>query len=490
MHVVVIGAGLAGLSAACHVRGDGHDVTVLEAGDLPGGRAGSRTVDGYRFDTGPTVLTFPHLIDDCLRAVGAEPRDHLTVRRLDPMYRACFADGSTLFVRADRADMVAEITRVCGASEAEAFERFCTWLTRLYEVEFDAFIDRNYDSPLTLLRDPLAMAQLVRLGGFGRLDRAVRRFFRDERLIRLFSFQSMYAGVAPHRALALYAVITYMDSVAGVYTPEGGMHAVPRALAGAAAEAGVVFRYDTPVDRVELTGGTSGPVRGVRLVDGEVVACDAVVCTADLPVAYRTLLPGVRAPRRLAPAEYSPSATVWHAGVAGVLDTDVAHHNIHFGGAWEDAFDALFDRGERMPDPSILVSVPSVSEPSMAPPGRHVLFALEPVPNLDGAVDWRWERDRARDDLAKRVSGLGYPDSVETEWFVDPMDWAAQGMERGTPFALAHRFMQSGPFRPGNTLAKAPGLVFAGSGTVPGVGVPMVLLSGRLAAERIRELAP
>jgi phytoene desaturase len=181
---------------------------------------------------------------------------------------------------------------------------------------------------------------------------------------------------------------------------------------------------------------------------------------------------------------------VWHAGAAGVLDTDVAHHNIHFGGAWEDAFDALFDRGERMPDPSILVSVPTISEPSMAPPGRHVLFALEPVPNLDGAVDWRWERDRARDDLAKRVSGLGYPDSVETEWFFDPMDWAAQGMERGTPFALAHRFLQSGPFRPGNTLAAAPGLVFAGSGTVPGVGVPMVLLSGRLAAERVRELAP
>jgi phytoene desaturase len=141
-----------------------------------------------------------------------------------------------------------------------------------------------------------------------------------------------------------------------------------------------------------------------------------------------------------------------------------------------------------MPDPSVLVSAPTYSDPSMAPPGRTSLYVLEPVPNLDGAVDWLYESDRLREDLGRRVAAMGYPvgvDDIEVERFVDPMDWEAMGMERGTPFALSHRFLQTGPFRPDNVDKRAPGLVFVGSGTVPGVSVPLVLLSGRLAADRV-----
>ena len=489
MRVVVIGAGLAGLSAACHLRSREHDVTVIEAGDHPGGRAGTLTIGGYRFDPGPSVITFPHLVDECIEALGVDPRDHVTFHRLDPMYRACFADGSTIAVRADRSDMVDEIARTCGRREADAFDEFADWLRRLYAAEWEPFIARNYDSPLSLLRHPDALVRLGRLGGFGRLESAVRRRFSDDRLVRLFSFQALYAGVAPHRALALYAVITYMDSIAGVYAAGGGVHAVPAALAAAASGRGVDIRYRTAATEIVLAHGDSGRVRGVRTDHGDELACDAVICTPDLPVAYRTLLPGVPAPRRLARAEYAPSAVVWHAGVRGELSNGAAHHNIHFGAAWTSAFDALIDRGETMPDPSILVTVPTASEPAMAPPGSHVLFALEPAPNLDGRVDWDSARPAARERLGVRIAELGYPSAVEAERFVDPTDWAAAGMERGTPFALAHRFFQSGPFRPANVRRRAPGLVFAGSGTVPGVGVPMVLVSGRLAADRVEELA-
>ncbi len=485
-HVVVIGAGLAGLSSACHLRARGHDVTVVEAADVPGGRAGTLAQDGYRFDTGPTVLTLPHLIDSCFEALGVDPRRYWTYRSIDPVYRACFADGSELLVRNGRAAMATEIAHACGAGEAAAFERFCDWLEELHSIEMPHFIDRNIDSPLDLAVQIGPLARLVRLGGFGRLDAAVRRFFRDDRLVRLFSFQSMYAGLAPERALALYAVITYMDTVSGVFHPDGGMHAIPTALARAATDAGVRFSYGAPVDRIELAGGDRGRVRAVVLRSGERLVADAVVCTVDLPVAYRTLVPDLPAPRRLRNAEYSPSAVVWHAGVAGDLPEGAAHHNIHFGSAWHEAFGDLFG-GRRMRDPSVLVTVPTVDEPAMAPPGRHVLFALEPVPNLDGSVDWRFERDRARAELVALVGKHGYPTDVETEAFVDPVDWAAQQMERGTPFAMSHRFSQSGPFRPANVRRRAPGLVFAGSGTVPGVGVPMVIISGRLAADRVDE---
>jgi phytoene desaturase len=173
--------------------------------------------------------------------------------------------------------------------------------------------------------------------------------------------------------------------------------------------------------------------------------------------------------------------------VRGTPPSEAAHHNIHFGDAWGAAFRALFREGRRMPDPSLLVTVPTVSDPALAPPGRMLLSVLEPVPNLDGRVDWSAERRRLGDELAGRAAALGYPTDSEVEALHDPRDWARLGMERGTPFALSHRFLQSGPFRPNNVDPRAPGLVFTGSTTVPGVGVPMVLLSGRLAAERVTQ---
>jgi len=176
---------------------------------------------------------------------------------------------------------------------------------------------------------------------------------------------------------------------------------------------------------------------------------------------------------------------LWVAGVRGELPAGAAHHNIHFGRQWREAFEAVLDRGVRMPDPSILVTSASRTDPTLAPPGCSTLYALEPVPNLDGAIDWSRERDEVRRSLVERVGSFGYPVDAEVELWLDPSEWAARGMERGTPFGLSHRFTQTGPFRPPNAERHVPGLYFVGSSTVPGVGVPMVLLSGRLVAERV-----
>lgn len=481
--IVVVGAGLGGLAAACHLAGAGHEVAVYEQSDQPGGRATSRHDRGYVFDLGPTVLTMTGVLDATFTAAGTTMEDHLTLHRLDPAYRAVFADGSTLRVRAGREPMRDEIREVCGPTEAAAFERFCAWLEQLHDAELEPFIDRNYDSVLDLARPPGPALRLARLGGFGNLSRRIASFFTDERLQRIFSFQALYAGLAPHKALALYAVITYMDTVEGVFRAEGGMSAVSAALAEAAQKAGAEIHLSTPVERIVLANGTNGRVRGVRLETGEVVPADVVVCNAEPAVAYRRLLPSLPPPRVVRRGRYSPSAVVWHAGVADALPTGAEHHNIHFGTSWRGSFDALL-AGRLMPDPSTLVSVPTVSEPALAPPGSNVIYALEPVPNLDAELDWTVERARVEDRLRTRLRSFGYPTQADTEMFVDPSDWERQGLERGTPFSLAHRFSQTGPFRPANVERRAPGLVFVGAGTVPGVGVPMVLLSGKLAAER------
>ena len=487
MRVVVVGAGLSGLAAACHLAGAGHDVTVLERESVVGGRAGVLRLGDFRLDTGPVVMTMPELLHAPIRAVGGDPDRLLTMRRLDPAYRAVYPDGSELHVRADMGDLREEIRRLAGEADAAGFDRFLAWLEELYVTEFDRFVDTNYSSPLDLVRSPAAAARLLRLGGLGALGPAVDRFFTDDRLTRIFSFQALYAGIAPARARAVLAVITYMDTVRGVFYPEGGMHAVPRAMAQALEEAGVAIHLG--VDVREVLRRSDGAVAGVATVDGERLAADAVVCTVDLPVAYDRLLPGLSAPRTVRGGDYSPSAVVWHVGAAGRPADHVRHHNIHFGDDWDGAFAALIDRGELMPDPSRLVTVPTVSDPTAAPDGSSALYVLEPVPHTGAGIDWRRESGPMRERLHAFLDAGGYPTDIREEVLVTPEDWLAQGMHLGTPFALAHTFRQSGPFRPSNVDRRVPGLVFAGSGTQPGVGIPMVLVSGKLAAQRVQEYA-
>jgi phytoene desaturase len=484
--VVVVGAGLGGLSAALHLAGAGRHVTVVERASTPGGRAGLIHDHGYRFDTGPTVLTMPALVAQALAAVGEELDEWLTLHRLDPAYRARFADGSTIDVHADVDAMADEIAATCGAADAEGYRRFVTFLRQLYRVEMPHFIERNLDSPLQLLGAPLA--RLAGMGGFRRLGPKVATFMTDDRLRRLFSFQAMYAGLAPAQALAIYAVITYMDCVEGVYFPEGGMQAVPQALAGAAAAHGVSFRYGTDVTRIEVNGGRA---TAVITADGDRIPADAIVVNADLPVAYAELLPPGYAPRRVRRLRYSPSAVVLHAGSSASF-ADAVHHTINFGSAWDATFEQIIDRGELMGDPSFLLTTPTVTDSSLAPANRHTYYALFPAPNLDprraGHLDWAGGATRYRDEIVATLEARGYPGfgaGIECEHLMTPADWRAQGIAAGAPFAAAHSFRQTGPFRPPTLDRRIENLVFCGSNTQPGVGVPMVLVSGRLAAQRI-----
>ena len=479
-HVVIVGAGLAGLSAALRLAGAGRKVTVLERESVPGGRNGLLKKDGYSFDTGPSVLTMPSLINDAFNCVGEDMKDWLELTPLTPLYRAFYADGSQLDVHADTNEMEAEIAKHISSSEAAGYRRYVEFVTKLYKYEMNDFIDRNIDSPLNLLTPNLA--RLIALGGFRKLSPKVNQFMKDPRLQKVYSFQAMYAGVSPQQALAIYAVIAYMDSVNGVFFPKGGMHAVPRALAAAAEKHGVVFKYNTTVTNVEVSNGRA---KAVITESGERYECDAVILNPDLPVAYRELLG--KSPVTIKRLKYSPSCVTLLVGSSKKYDF-AAHHNIHFGHSWDGVFDELIKKKQLMSDPSILVTVPTHDDPDLAPAGKHSYYILFPTPNLDSDIDWKKQAGPYRDQMIKTIEERGYAgfgDSIETEVMTTPLDWKNQGMEMGAPFASAHTFFQTGPFRPRNMAQGIENVVFAGSGTQPGVGVPMVLISGRLAAERI-----
>ena len=480
--VVVVGAGLAGLSAAMRLAGAGRAVTILERDDHPGGRAGQVQLQGpsgeYRIDTGPTVLTMPDLIADAFDCLGETMEDWLQLSPVAPLYRSFYPDGSVLDVHADVDEMAEEINTVIGPQEAAGYRRYVDFVSDLYRYEMKDFIDRNIDSPLDLITPDLA--RLFAIGGFRKLAPKVREFLSDPRTERVYSFQAMYAGLSPYDALAIYAVIAYMDSVAGVFFPKGGMHAVPQAMAAAAEKHGVTIRYGTNVETIEVSGGRA---TAAITSDGERITADAFVLNPDLPIAYRDLLG--REPWSVRRLDYSPSCYLLLAGSSAEY-SKLAHHNIHFGKSWKGVFEDLIDRKQLMSDPSLLVTNPSRSDPDLAPDGKHIYYVLFPTPNLDSPIDWSLTKDRYRDEVIRTLEERGYVgfgDAIEVEDITTPQDWADRGMERGAPFASAHSFLQTGPFRPGNMWGE--NVVFTGSGTQPGVGVPMVLVSGRLAAERI-----
>ncbi|GAA2206770.1 phytoene desaturase family protein [Nonomuraea monospora] len=478
--VVVVGAGLGGLSAAVHLAAAGRQVTVVEALDEPGGCCGTARLGAYRFDTGPSVLTMPDVLAEVFGAAGQELRHWLPLRRLDPSYRMVFEDGSWLDVLPEREAMTEQVRTVCGPAEAARYERYRRLLAEMFRLEWPAFIDADMTRLRGLAR-PAALLRLAALGGFRRLDRLAARHLRDPRLIKAHTFQALYVGLSPQQALGIYAVIAHMDTVGGVYFPErGGMHAIPAAMAALLEKLGAGIRYGVRAHEIETD--TDG-VKGVLLADGERLPAGQVVVACDR-LAARRLLPGLADDWRLRRPRHSPSCLVVHAG----LDrppTGQAHHTLHFGRTWEDTFSALA-AGRPQPDPSLLVTCPE-PDGEAAPAGHTTLSVLEPAPNLERA-DWKRLRPRLEGRLLGRMARLGYGDlSAAPRLVLDPPAWAALGHSAGTPFALDHRFTQTAWLRPSAVARRVPGLHFAGMFTAPGVGVPPVLISGRLAAERILE---
>ncbi|MFF0612381.1 phytoene desaturase family protein [Nocardia tengchongensis] len=504
--VVVVGAGLSGLAAALHLLGAGRQVTILERDDRPGGRVGSYRGPDYEIDSGATILTVPELIDEALAAVG-HTRDSVGLKILDlaPAYRARFADGTGIGVYSDEEQMAAEITRVRGAATAGRYRRLRGWLKGVYEAEFGQFMDTNFDSPLDMVRIPekrVALARLVRLGAFGRLGPKVGRLVRDPDVARLFSFQALFAGMAPNQALGVYGAIPYMDTCLGVTYPEGGMRAIAAALGRAFTAAGGTLELNAEVIGVDYRGRRA---TAVHTADGRVFDCDALVVTADIGSLPRF---GLRHRRGL---RASPSAVVAHGTIPAAVARTwpvQAHHTIEFGREWDRTFAEIAarrGRGRLMSDPSLLLTRPALTDPTLyidraeqhidaeghlRDTVRHEpLSLLAPCPNLDAApLAWDQLGPHYLRELLAVLEARGYQgisDHFRVDHLDTPRTWRAKGMLAGTPFSAAHLFRQTGPFRTRNLVAGRANVVLAGSGTVPGVGVPTVLLSGRLAAARI-----
>lgn len=485
--VGIIGAGLGGLSAASSLITKGYEVSIFEREKVPGGRARrveSKTSYGtYLTEIGPTVFTVIDIAEKVFRELDVEMSQYVEMIRVDPSYRGIYADGTTLDWPGESKKIFDAINDFSGLDQAQGFQKYSDWLAKLEDVEFDNFVAKNFSNVFDLFKTPGALVKLLSMGAFRKMDKKVESFISDPRLVSMSTFQALYAGVTPSQALAVYCIISYMDLIQGVYYPKGGMCAYAEGLSAALLDAGVKINFDSNVTKVNsLSNG-----RQEICVGESKEAFDAIICNADLAYAYPEIF-NTEMPRRVAKGKYSPSCLLYVAGGVADKSSDRAHHTIHFSGNDKRSYDELVNQRVMMTDPSFLISNPNVSDPSIVPDGSDVFYVLEPCPHLDSKVDFENNSDafkeRMRGHLTK--SGINLT-RVDTEIFIDPIAWDKQGMYRGTPFSLAHTFLQSGPFRSKNRMRNREGIFFAGTATTPGVGIPMVLESGRLACELVDE---
>lgn len=486
--IAVVGAGVGGLAAAARLAHQGHEVHVFEKGSMPGGRCNRLSVDGFHFDTGPTLLLMPEVLEETFAAIGRKASDYVELTRCDPNYRIHFRDGSDLTLGTELTAVQKELERL----EPGSFKKYLEFLAvgqEQYQTSLERFVGRNFDGLGDFLT-PSSLRKVFAIKAHKKMYPEVSKYFADDRLRAALTFQTMYLGISPYDSPAVYGLLPYTELAVGIWFPKGGMHAVPRALERAAKEDGATFHYRTEVDQVVEENGRAS---AVVLKDGRRFDADLVLLNADLPWAYKNLLKGTSAV--LPKAEklrYTSSAYMMYLGVKRRYD-GLLHHNVIFGGDYKGSFTDIFEKKIVPEDPSFYVNAPAHTDPSLAPKGKDSLYVLVPVPHRTPGIDWKVEGPKVRRKVLDRLAQLGHGDlekDIEVERTFTPDDYEfTLNLERGSAFGLSHDFFQVGPFRPGNQDAHLKNLFFVGASTQPGTGLPMVMLSAKLTCERVDAFA-
>ena len=509
--VAVVGAGLGGLAAACVSAARGHAVTVYDKNPWLGGKAAVLSEAGFRFDMGPTILTVPRVLERVFAEAGRNINDYLDLRRLDPQWGCFFADGSRIDLQADVGAMGAAMDAFTGVPGTGAgYARFQAKASRLHDVSerfffwravqdlFDTIDVRANMNPDTL-RDVLALRMGTSVAG------TIRAHVPDARLAQMLDHFVQYVGSSPYGAPAVLCAIAHMQVADGVWYPIGGTRAVVEALTKLAGELGVSLRPGSAVEGLAIedqpskrdagkgTGkgmdGRGKPrrrVTGVR-VDGRLERFDAVISNMDAVRTYRELVGGpVGARYRRKPFEPACSGVVLYLGLSQRYE-HLRHHDFVFSADPKAEFDAIYKRGEPAPDPTCYLAAPAATDPAVAPPGGEALYVLVHTPYLRPHHDWTRMFPGYRQvilDKLKRTAGLhDIEERITFERHLTPHDIHTRyNVLDGAIYGLASHGLWTGAFKPGNRSREVQGLYLAGGAAHPGPGMPMVTMSGWIAA--------
>jgi len=490
--VVVVGGGLGGLAAACTLAARGYRVTLLDKNAWVGGKAAVLAEEGFRFDMGPTILTIPRVLSRIYAEAGRELSSALDLVPLDPQWRSFFADGTTLDLHADVPTMQATLDAFApGSGSGTGYGRFMGLAERLHRISDEFFFWRNVGGMRDMFdpRRGLSLSFLADLVGMRpghSVAGTVRSFVPDERAAQMLDHFTQYVGSAPDESPAVLCGIAHMQAHDGVWYPRGGTGAVPRALANLAVDLGVDIRTKTPVRRILVEDGR---VRGVETAAGETIPAAVVVSNSDSVRTHRELLDGPPRQKFLSRRSYEPACS----GVVLYLGLDrryeqLIHHNFVFSTDPHEEFETIYRRGEPAPDPTCYVCAPAVTEPEVAIPGGEALYVLVHTPYLRPHHDWSQMLPGYRRtiiDKLERTAGLrDLERHIVFERALTPQDINDRyHVLDGAIYGLASHGKYLGAFKPANRSPDIEGLYLAGGSAHPGPGMPMVMMSGWIAAD-------
>ena len=484
--IVVIGSGFGGLAAAIRLQARGHDVTLVEKRDKPGGRAYVYEQDGFTFDGGPTILTAPWMIHDLFTVCGRRSEDYVTLVPLETFYNIRFEDGSVFRYTGDRQQLIEQI-RAFNPADVAGYERYAREAGKIMDAGL-ALIDE----PFTHAGDMVRVApDLVRLQAYRSVASFVGRYIKDERLRQVFSFHPLLIGGNPYEASAIYTLIHPLEQKGGIWFAMGGTGALVRGLARVFQDIGGKLLLDTEVSEI-VVDEQRRLAAGVRLPDGDVLPADIVVSNADVAYTYLNLVKPVYRRKNTDGAvkrkRYSMSLFVIYFGTDRRYE-QMAHHEILMGPRYKALLDDIFVKKRLASDFSLYLHRPTATDPSLAPAGCDCWYVLSHVPHLAGDINWETAARPYRDAIIRYLEERYLPDlsrHIITERVIDPRHFRdTLNSYLGSAFSVEPVLTQSAWFRPHNRSEDIPNLYLVGAGTHPGAGVPGVMSSGKIVAEMI-----
>ena len=485
--VIVIGAGIGGLTAAIHLAKRGLRVTVVEKNSRPGGRCDRFSREGHHFDTGPTLFVMPLLYEAEFRALGTSLREQLNLQRVDPTYRLVFDDGSQLALTSDMQSMQKQLETFQPGS-FQGMLRYLQEGGRHYQLVLEKLVNREFRNISDLFN--LQNIDLIfHLKPLVNHYRNMSAYFDDPRLKSAFTFQDIYTGLSPFEAPATFSMMPYTELAHGVWYPTGGMYRVVESLMNIARNNGVEFVFDSAVERID-TNATNA--HRVILADDSRLNADVILANADLPYVYQSLLPQDGMVTKLSRKRYSCSAISFFWGTDKTYP-DLGPHTLFLADAYRENFERI-DRNLSLPaNPNLYIHAPARLDSSMAPNGEDTLIAIVPVGHLseNGEQNWGELRDEARQHVFRRLRTLGITDiesHIKFEETYTPLSWSKRyNLMKGSTHGLSHRLTQMAYFRPSNRHSRYRNLYFVGASTHPGTGIPTAMVSGRLVSKRIMD---
>jgi phytoene desaturase len=490
--VIVIGAGVAGLASAIRLQHAGYKVALYEKEKIPGGKMHRIDLDGYQFDLGPSIVMMPEIYREIFELCGRNPDDYIPMERVDPMYRVYFSNDPD-----HPYDLSSDLITLMKTIESISDEDAGGFLEYLQEIYKRFLVAKNHfiQRPFRQMKDfynPTTLKQVMKLKTLDSADHFIGKYIKNERLKQMISFQTLYIGISPYKGPSLYSMIPMIEFLYGVWFIKGGMYTMASAMEKLFLELGGTIHYNSPVEEICIENRKA---IGIRL-GNEIIKADYIVCNADFPYAMKHLVKDVKAKgkytdKKIDSMKYSCSCFLMYLGMDRKYEEIEHVHNFIFNENLEQNLNDIFE-GNKMESGSFYVYIASKMDPSLAPEGKDGLYILLPVSDLSTAK-YEWNNEmiqhyrRSIFQKLRKIKGFENIESeIVTETYMTPKDFESKfHAYNGACFGLQPTLSQSNHMRPQSKATHCEHLYFTGSSTHPGAGVPIVLLSAKIAVQEL-----